>query len=68
MQVPEMSGKVTVTLRLERGDGQFVVSQTTIPGDLAEPPMGIRMNLDGNWFLLGDEFEAAYARLVGLPE
>lgn len=63
-----MSGKVKVTLRLERGDGQFVVSQTAIPGDLAEPPMGIRMNLDGHWLLLGDEFKAAYVRLIGLPE
>lgn len=62
-------GKVRLTVRLERADGQFVTSTTTVPDDLLDDTgMNRHVRHDLARDEAADGFSEAYRRLMELPE
>lgn len=57
-------GKVTVTIRCERDDGQFTIVETLVPGDLVGTKRERQYDVENK---IARGFVDAYARLMRLP-
>jgi hypothetical protein len=60
-------GKFRVTIRIERPDGQFVTSETTVPSDLMSRPDPDRAQEQATAKIAGG-FVATYRRAAELPK
>ena len=63
-------GRFTVTVRIERPDGQFITATRTVPDNLLAPGAGADEGIAQDWAVreIGSAFVAAYRRAAELPD